>query len=452
MMAQLRFFYKLTSEHIRPNAFQKLSVKLATQVFSKGVSMGIFAAIANDFFTETEKSTAISTATFIGWLNKLFDNLNSVSRFASNPDKNAISKEQIDILENLKNASQQISSWKSEGKMTIPYCFSGLQQTINGVLSLWYYVSRDPEQHFLITSHLNQDPIENNISMIRTNRGSYEKNPSAFRVCRNLKIICFQNLKSSSYSGYECSNSTNLLEQTSRTSLNTSITCEIDDDETSLETIEAAIEDHEENDIKDILEIINENKIIKCVALKNCANAYVAGWFAHKFISKNKCVFCKNYFKESHNLEKKTAKLINLRAYKSKSSEQRLPCGSLTTPSDMFENDLKEITSIFDKFFKHFKSKPHVSINMISVISRNKEFFSHCQSHQDEILNFIVKVLIRFTIKHFNNSLKDNNIKNKILKVRQNNRPLNKKRKSGNYSKRTINCFQQQKERLKKYL
>lgn len=72
----------------------------------------------------------------------------------------------------------------------------------------------------------------------------------------------------------------------------------------------------------------------------------------------------------------------------------------------MFQRDLKEIVSIFDTFFKHFKWESHVLTKMLSVITHKKKF---CH----------VKVLIRFTINHFNNSIKDN-IKNKTLKLRQN--------------------------------
>lgn len=208
----IKILYKLTKEHLKPNAFQKLSVKLATQVFSNKVAMAIFAAIANNYFAEADKNTAVNTATFILSMNKVFDNLNSACQYSRNPDKNSISGSSNDILQNLQESSQQISLWRSESKIKIPPCFHGLQQTINGVLGLWSCISGDPGQKYLITSHLNQDPLENNISMFRINRRSYEKNPSAARVCKNLKLICFQNLKSSSLSGYENSDSINLLE------------------------------------------------------------------------------------------------------------------------------------------------------------------------------------------------------------------------------------------------
>lgn len=170
---------------------------------------------------------------------------------------------------------------------------------------------------------------------------------------------------------------------------------------------------------------------------------------AHKFILKNKCVICNYYFTETQNFEKKTAKLINLRAYHSNYTEQQLPCGSLTTSSDMFEKNLKEIVSIFDKFFKHFKWKPNVLTKMISVISQKQNFFCHCESHKDEIMKFIVKVLIRFTIKNINNSLKDKNIKNKILKVIPNSKHLNKKMKRTNISSSSKKSY---KNLRKKYL
>lgn len=58
-----------------------------------------------------------------------------------------------------------------QGKMKRPFCFDGLIQTINGIIEIWNREKADSEQLYIITSHFNQDPIENLISMLRYNRG-----------------------------------------------------------------------------------------------------------------------------------------------------------------------------------------------------------------------------------------------------------------------------------------
>ena len=167
----IRSMHNLTEAHIKPDNFQKMRVKLATQVFSHHVSTAIFAAASTNLFNNQEKEIALSTANFIFKLNKLFDNMNSTNKFSKNPDKCALSIDQTNIFENLKQSVEWIKQWKRQKSGSV-YCFSGLCQTINGTLQLWEAI-RGENQQYLITSHLNSDCLENTISVVRNNRGMY---------------------------------------------------------------------------------------------------------------------------------------------------------------------------------------------------------------------------------------------------------------------------------------
>lgn len=81
-------------------------------------------------------------------------------------------------------------------------------------------IKHEPGQRYLLTGPLNQDPGENVFSMARNNRGSYEHNPSAARMMRNLKLIMFQNLDPSNNSGYSNAQSENLLEYPETSDIN----------------------------------------------------------------------------------------------------------------------------------------------------------------------------------------------------------------------------------------
>ena len=195
----IRAMHKLTEAHIKPDTFQKMRAKLATQVFSHHVASAMLAAAATNIFEEKHKPMVISTATFFMKINKLFDHMNSICKYAHNPDKCALSDEN-DIVEFLKESVNWISSWKKENK-GVSFCFSGLTQTLNGVLGLWKHLKSE-KQLYLITSHLNSDALENTISVIRNNHGSYEKNHSAFRLHKNIKQMCFYNICTSDISSY----------------------------------------------------------------------------------------------------------------------------------------------------------------------------------------------------------------------------------------------------------
>ena len=135
--------------------------------------------------------------------------MNSVNKYSKNPDNCALSDNQKDILTNLKESISWIQSWKRTKKGPI-YCFNGLCQTINGTLQLWEYI-KDEKQEYIITSHLNSDGLENTISVIRNNRGSYERNLSALRLHKNLKEMCLYNIMAPDTTSYETSDSSVFL-------------------------------------------------------------------------------------------------------------------------------------------------------------------------------------------------------------------------------------------------
>lgn len=68
-----RAMWKLTPAHLWPNAFQKMSVRLATQLFSLSVAAAIRASCSTG---ELTLSSASSTADFIELINNIFDVLN----------------------------------------------------------------------------------------------------------------------------------------------------------------------------------------------------------------------------------------------------------------------------------------------------------------------------------------------------------------------------------------
>lgn len=177
----IKSIYTLTSVHVNPNSFQKLSVGIATQVFSATVATSINVAIAVGCFRKKEEVViATSTANFITKMNQLFDNLNGSSKKgSSNPNAQPISLKTT-TLQNIKDSMMWIKDWQSAGKMKKPYCFSGLIKTLCGLIELWDDIKH--EQEYLKPYHFNSDPCENFISMLRIRRGSYVRNPAVQRL------------------------------------------------------------------------------------------------------------------------------------------------------------------------------------------------------------------------------------------------------------------------------
>lgn len=95
-----RMLTKITDAHINPNTFQKMSCKLALQIFSSTMA----AALRTSFFTgQIKRNTVLNTAEFIEILNHTFDCLNSKHRFTRNPYSCAISQNIPIVTDTLKN-------------------------------------------------------------------------------------------------------------------------------------------------------------------------------------------------------------------------------------------------------------------------------------------------------------------------------------------------------------
>lgn len=161
---EIHTLLKVTEKHINPNSFQKMNVKSATQVFSRTFYSSMVTVISTG---ELKSVTSKSTAKFVLRLNDIFDCLNSQGQFKGNYLGRPLSDTNKAALQTLKESIEFIESWSVE--KNTPYCFDGLVQTINGILQLWD--DRKTEFPYLITSRLNQDPIENLFSKIRQKRG-----------------------------------------------------------------------------------------------------------------------------------------------------------------------------------------------------------------------------------------------------------------------------------------
>lgn len=148
-----RALLKITDNHIYPGLFQKMSCKLALQIFRHTVAATMKTCITTG---QLKSTTAPATADFIKEMNRLFDCLNSKALYTSNPYKCAISEErlgQLQLLINAKNWCEQLVKI-FKGKKTRPPCFDGMIQTINAIQML-YEQQKEIGYTYLLTSRLN---------------------------------------------------------------------------------------------------------------------------------------------------------------------------------------------------------------------------------------------------------------------------------------------------------
>ena len=183
-----RSMIKITPIHLNPNKFKRMSCKLALQIFSHSVAKAI--KTAHDT-KELKSDTALDTSSFISMMNSLFDTLNSRCLYDPNPYRRALSLNNMWHFEVIQNALNVFENLKKLAKKERPPCFEGMVTSLRSVLGLFEEErtnndyknnlkesskSRD-KSYFLLTSRLNQDPLENFFSVIRQKNG-YNRNPT----------------------------------------------------------------------------------------------------------------------------------------------------------------------------------------------------------------------------------------------------------------------------------
>lgn len=66
-----------------------------------------------------------------------------------------------------------------------------------------YFRKTNPKQEYSISLHFNKNYSDISFVVLRNIKGMYDRNPSAFRPARNLKLITFQQMIALDNSDYE---------------------------------------------------------------------------------------------------------------------------------------------------------------------------------------------------------------------------------------------------------
>lgn len=273
--------------------------------------------------------------------------------------------------------------------------------------------------------------MENSISILRRCKGSYERNPSALRLSRNLRQIAFQNLAPSASTSYNISDCETVLNEATVSALpqdeyyefevGEDAQCEeIDDfvkyicddknnandhettDEESYQEVYLVLDDDDESIEKGTEDIDDTTEVEKKSSLNTHATVYFAGYVANKLIKNYNCAQCTKYLLRQTENEKIDDYLIKLRAFKS--SQTNSVYGNLRVPSQEFVKFIENFQKEFDEKFKTMRHEMKLSEKMEDVIGKSQKYY-FCPQHQHQIINFTAKVIIRLYIRKVNRVL-----------------------------------------------
>ncbi|RXN08545.1 Transposable element P [Labeo rohita] len=177
---EIRLCCRLTKKHVHLPPFASMRVRLATQVLSHSVAVGIKTLTDIKGLTGQHQQNYLEAARFCENFNGLFDCFNSKQLKDSHKLKCAISDASahfpffdkcLEWLPRLKLVGA------NSNKKQIP-CVEGWQHNILCLKMLWSDLRQRHQVSFLLTNRLNQDCLENAFSSIRA-RGGNRDNPDS---------------------------------------------------------------------------------------------------------------------------------------------------------------------------------------------------------------------------------------------------------------------------------
>ncbi|XP_074035303.1 transposable element P transposase isoform X1 [Leptinotarsa decemlineata] len=377
---KFRLAPKLTNDHIYPNNFKKMKVKLATQVFSSTVAAALSSYISFNIIT----AQAIHTVDFIEKMDKLFDIFNSSRNMGVKEfNKPFVGNEkQISFLEEMKQLFKSMRVIDEAGKdVTNRIKFiKGWQITISALLGLWPVLKHKGISK-VSTRRFNQDCLENFFGKIRQLSGNC-RNPTCIQFQRSFKKLF-------ALSFFEHIEGTNCIEDFDE--ILTSLKPE------NLKEYEVLVP----NTINQYL-FLDSNDYTNLQLPEQNSFSYISSYFMKKCLEKHKCDICINYARENELLSAETL-YTQFRAYPNAKNDT---FGNLQTPNEKFIDYLNILETIFSEHF------PNLSIELgvgRSIKHKLQEVpFSHPCLHfpVDYLISLYVRVRIYYTIKFINRSFK----------------------------------------------
>ena len=382
----LRLAPKLTQRHIDLPAFSKMKVKRAAQVFSNTVQAAMLTYICSGDLP----SEAFYTATFLKKVDSLFDIFNSSSLLDSKPFKCALKEgsPSFDFLKMMKSTFERLTVL---GLKTQPPCMKGWVMTINALLCLWDELKSLPNVKYLCTRRINQDPLENCFSVVRS-KGGFCDNPTPKQFTAAYKQILIQCcISQSELSNCESDVNNVLLDVFGRQLPQGSVgvvTTETQNKELDIEY----------EQLIGTISTVNANALV-----------YVAGYTCRTYLSKHSdCTNCSKLLQGRTHLEGKTADdmvFIQNKAYSNCSGA----CGGLCVPSTELVSFITQCEQVFSSNFMSMLHMSKVCDRLVNAILRNVEmsWFSStgCSANIPLIVRIYMKMRIFYAVKFFNQSL-----------------------------------------------
>lgn len=282
--------------------------------------------------------------------------MNSRSLFSKNPDKCALSHHNPKIISIFKQALHLFSKLKKiNSKLPRPPCFDGFIITISSFLELL----ESEKCKFILTSRLNQDPLENLFSSVRE-RGGFNRNPTVRLLRSTLKLLTIQQI----------------LEPPRSTSYDPDFDCLLEVSEDSNDPPPSPQESEESKNSGDsqnsassssgdiLVSMLNVDEV---VTLEECSQVYFVGYLVSKYHTKFSCNHCLELMSHSgSNLTSQELLILN----RTFSNLKVDTTSGLVSPSETILNFCKVPFEIFKKKFNKICHKNKILQKLVFMTEK----------------------------------------------------------------------------------
>lgn len=393
---QYKLAPKLTNDHIFPNNFQKMKVKLASQVFSHSVATGMHTYI---HFNVLPQEASV-TASFVEKMNDLFDLLNSnnfenCQAFMGTGKQFKLLEESFNMFNDLKILDYGRKDVTKRMKFIL-----GWKITIRALIALWGML-KERGYKYLFTRNLNQDCLENFFGQIRNCSGNV-KNPTPIQFCRAFKKL-FSLKYFNEVEGANCMDDIN------------EVLINLGGDYTK--KYSEILGTCSELTYTPLKVFTNDYQNLK--SPEGNALIYVTGYLLKKCLGQHSCDVCLKFAENSsETLANEETIFLKQKSYLS----DKTHCGGLTVPSKDMVDHVVLLENIFLKHFNSIANKKGIG-NFLKEKYSEIKFCHPCPNFP---LNYYISLYSRlriyFTLKFLNQEIKtkkcqaSDNMKLNILK------------------------------------
>lgn len=388
---------KLTKSHLEPTNFEKMKVKLATQVISNTVA----ASLETYVHLKELPETAMATVELIAKFDKLFDIFNSSTLSSPKKFNNPFKGDtyQLNFLKEMKIYLQQLKVYKGLKRIKVKFINCWII-SINSLIGLWELLQSEGFS-FLFTRKITQDSLENFFGRIRQQSGNaINPTPIQFtRAFRKLFILNYIHSKSmncekdfgvflTSLSDFNFQNSNNDL------LMDNQIKC----DSQNVENFRIEKCDYQEKPLP-------EQNAFK----------YVAGYLIHQCLKIHSCPTCEHFSRENDDCDESNL-FIHLKAY----DNDEHVFGGLKNPDETFYHFIYILEKIF--FLNIEKCITNSPANHIFNLYKSIPKFNHpCENFPYVyLMKLFLRLRIYYVMKKSNSNFRTVPKKNRKLSILMN--------------------------------